>query len=245
MNINFIKHRIGICAALSLFTLSACSGNKVAQLEKSTKDQMGDVRAMQAEHTASINELKAQIRELTGRVEELQHLSAGKTAALEESLQRFGSRVPPPEGVPVDLLSRDEERISGKSGEQADSYRVALLQLRTGEFERATTSFAQFVEQAPDTAFTDNALFWTGVCFDKMAQYDRAILSYNDVLQRFPAEDMVPFALARLADSFVKVGSYNDALLTLDKLIDEFPKHQLVSDARKRKAEISKTRRKK
>ena len=81
--------------------------------------------------------------------------------------------------------------------------------------------FNEFIQGNPGTAFTDNALFWTGVCYDKLGQFDRAIGSYSDVFQRYPAEDFVAPSLYRLAETFLKMDSKSEATLTLQKLVDE------------------------
>ncbi len=232
-------------AVLSLmFALSLCAcggGGRMHALEQ-FKDQttrdIADIRAVQAEHNAILGDIRAQFRELTGKVEEAQHLSVGRTQELERTLQRFGTRVPPPEGIPSELLSRDEDAIARNTGPAAELYRTALNQLRTGEFERAAVSFEEFVTQNPGTAFTDNALFWTALCREKMEQYDRAVSSYNEILQKYPAEDMVPMALLRLADNFARIGLIEDAVITLDKFIDEFPRHSMIAQAKKRRAEL-------
>jgi len=227
---------------LLLFLAIGCSGGKIEKLETDTKRDVNDIRSLQAQLNASLSELRAELRELRGKVEELEYTSVGKTRELERTLRQFGSRVPPPEGVPADLLNRDEERIVKNSGPAAELYRRGLTSVRAGDFQGAVQTMRQFVEQNPDTAFSDNALFWMGVSLEKMGRYGDAIASYNDVMVRYPAEDMVPASLFRLGESFAKMGSVKDAMLTFDKLMDEYPKNQFSSRAKKRKRELRRRR---
>jgi len=209
---------------LFLGLLSACSGNKVEQLDqesKSLKNDLNDLRTLQAQHSSAINEIRTQLRELSGKIEEIQHTSVGKTEELEQTISQLKSRVPPPAGVPEELLNQDEERIASLSGPAADEYKKSLSLIRTGDFEGAKNAFNGFIEKNPGTAFTDNGLFWLGIAYDKLGQYDRAVGSFSEVFQKYPAEDMVAPALFFLSEALLKMGSKSDAILTLQKLVDE------------------------
>ncbi len=234
-----------LCPLLIIFFLQCgCSGGKLNTLEaanKSTGKNIEEIRSTQAEHGTELAEIRVELQQLRGKIEELQHTATGKTEQLERTLEQFGSRVPPPEGVPAQLLNRDEEQIAKNTGDAADMYRRALRQLRIGDFSGAATAFTEFVSRYGDTAYSDNALFFSGICYEKLGEYDKAILAYNDVLQKYPAEDMVPAALFRLGESFAKVGSTNDAVLTFDKLVDEFPRSEYSQEATKRRAELKRS----
>lgn len=223
---------------LSVFSFASCSSNRLDKLEKRTNNDISDLRGIQADHTAAINSIRNELRELAGKIEEIQYTSSGKTKELERTIQRLGARVPPPSGVPEDLLARDEERISTLSGPAADLFKRALEQLRQGEIDGARNSFSRFAEENPGTAFTDNALFWLGMCYTKQGQYDRAIVSFSDVFQSYPAEDMVAPALYYLAQTFLNNGATDDAVLTLQKLIEEHPKTNWALKAQQQVKEL-------
>ncbi|HQH28994.1 MAG TPA: tetratricopeptide repeat protein, partial [Oligoflexia bacterium] len=171
--------------------LSGCSTKRLDDLDAS----VGELRRIQADHTAALDEIRADLRMLAGKVEQIERQTMGKTKELERSLQRLGTRVPPPPGVPEDLLTQDEEAIAAIAGPAAEMYRQALGFLRGGDIEESRKLFARFVDQNPGTAFTDNALFWLGIACTKLGQYDRAVVAFSEVFQKYPAEDMVPAAL--------------------------------------------------
>lgn len=231
----FMMNRFGIFLLL-LGVASGCANNRVEQIERESRSGIEDLRSIQAEHTQQLSRIQDTLRTLSGKVDELEHVALGKTAELEQSLKQVSSRVPPPSGVPEDLLDRDDQEIARISGPAADQYRLALGQLRSGNFDAARGNFESFYQANPQTAFSDNALFWTGVCYEKMGQCDRAILPLSDVFQKLPAEDFVPVALLRLADCFDKLGSSRDAVLTLQKLVDEHPRSGPAEEARGRLA---------
>ena len=228
------------CIAASS-TLAGCAAG-TERLRKDIQSDFSELRGIQAEHTAAISEIRAELRTVLGKVEELQYVSAGKTQELEKTLQQLGSRVPPPPGVPEKLLNRDEEKIARIQGAAADSFRKGLSLLRAGDFQGSRQVLADFAEANPGTAFTDNALFWLGIIYTKIGQNDRAVVSFSEVYQTYPAEDMVAPALFYLAETFAKGGSKEDAILTFEKLSDEHPRSQFAVKAKQRLRDLKKGR---
>ncbi len=241
-----VKRPMRLALAVSLSSATAvaiggCADARVEKLEQTVramKTDLADLRTLQAEHGTAINEMRNELRSVTGKVEEVQHVSVGKTQELEQTITRLQSRVPPPAGVPEELLNQDDEKIAPLTGGSADLYRQALAQIRTGDFEGAKASLQKFITDNPGTAFTDNALFWLGIVEDRMGANDRAVVNFSEVFQKYPAEDMVPPALYYLAESFAKMGSKQDAVLTLQKLVDEHPKSPFAARGRERLQEL-------
>lgn len=214
----------------SLVFLSSCS----ASLERRLDRELGELRSIQADQTVQISEMRQEIRQLTGRLDEIQHLSQGRTQQIEKSLEQLGSRLPPPSGVPEDLFSKDESKISKIEGPASDAYKKALSSLRSGDFKSAQIAFNEFASQNPGTAFTDNAMFWSGISSMKLGEYDQAVVSFSDVYQKYPAEDMVAPALYYMGESLFALGSGNDGVLTFQKLIDEHPSSEYAQKAKGR-----------
>ena len=222
-------------AALAASGAVACSDSRIVALEETTKklkSEIADIRNLQAEQTAMLREYGSNMRSLTGRVEEVQHVSTGKTQQLEETISKLKSRVPPPAGVPEDLLNDDDEKIGANTGPAAEQYKQALQLIRTGEFNSALETLSAFITANPGTAFTDNALFWRGISYQHLGKLDQAVSSFSEVYQKYPAEDFVAPSLFYLADTLVKLGSKQDAVLTLQKLLDEHPTAAIASRAR-------------
>ncbi|MDR2338222.1 MAG: tetratricopeptide repeat protein [Deltaproteobacteria bacterium] len=212
-----------------LFLQVSCSGQT-----NELNTNLGQLRTVQAEMTTKISDLQSNIDLLTGRVEELEYKLRGQTEQIERKLDFVSSRVPPPEGVPEDLLNSDEEALKLNTGQSATSYKVGLSQIRTGDFEAARQTFLVFIENNPNTAYTDNALFWTGITWELIDNYDRAIVAYNDAYQKFPAEDYAPVAIYQISECFRKMNDTNNMRLMLQKLIDEYPKSKYASLVRER-----------
>lgn len=225
---NFVSNKKFIF--LGLLSLCSCS----AGLERRMDKELGELRSIQADQTVQISEMRQEIRQLTGRLDEIQHVSQGRTQQLEKSLEQLGNRLPPPSGVPEELFVKDEEKISRIEGPASDAYKKALLSLRNADFKSAQASFNAFANQNPGTAFTDNALFWSGISSMKLGEFDQAVVSFSEVYQKYPAEDMVAPALYYMGESLFSLGSGNDGVLTFQKLIDEHPQSEYAQKAKSR-----------
>ena len=224
-----------VLAALLLLSTAACSSERLDMLESSNralKTDIREIRSMLADQAAEIGQAKADMRALTGKTEEIQYAAIGRTRELESNLSRLQARIPPPPGVPEDLLSRTEDQLTGITGEDADGFRLAMVSLRSGNYDDARAKLQTFVDANPATAVTDDAIFWIGITHKQVKQCDRAVLSFSEVFQRFPGEDMTPPSLYFLAVCFNELGSKNDAILTLQKLIDEHPRSAYTGRAR-------------
>jgi TolA-binding protein len=243
----FFRPKVIAISLLILF--AACSDSRLEQLEiaqKKTKSDITDLRSLIAEHTASLGQLRADVNRLTGKVDETIHSTQGKTTELLNTIEQLSSRVPPPVGVPEDLLSEDEQAIAPHSGEQAEVFKGALRLLRSGNVDGAKAEFERFLQASTEAnRFSDNAYFWIGICSDKLGQTDQAITAYSNVFQKFPAEDRVPAALYRLAADFKKLGSINDSQLILQKLIDEHPTSEFARSAKEQVAVTASPKKKK
>ena len=190
-----------------------------------------NMRNVQAELTAKIQDLQTSLNSMSGRVEELEYRLKGQTQQIERKLNLVSSRVPPPDGVPEHLLNADEESLRSNTGQSAMLYKAGLSQIRTGDLEAARNTFTTFVEENPSTAYTDNALFWIGITWELAGNYNKAIVAYSDAYQRFPAEDYAPIAIYQIAECFNKLGDNRNANLMLQKLVDDYPKSRSAKQA--------------
>lgn len=236
------------CANFTVVKLSLpvvlLAGSCTSGLRREMRNELRNIRSVQAAHTAEIDRINESLRQMSGQIEELQHKVVGTTAKLERSISQVSSRVPPPKGVSAELLNEDDELISRNSGEAAEKFRLGLKFLRSGSFAEAKQVFQEFTEENPGTAFTDNGLFWTGVCFEKQGDFGHALTSYDTLVNKYPAEDRAPYALYRIGEVFLKIGSGNEAKDSFGKLVDEYPRSLAAEKARKRLKELSVLRRK-
>lgn len=209
---------------LAVSVLNACAG-RLKELEDANTRQtkeINDLRSVTAEHSVSLEQIRNDLRRLSGNVEELDFQARGKTAEIQKALDRFSSRVPPPAGVPEDLLVEDEEAVSSNASQSAAVFKDGLQKVRTGDFDGAISALNKFLEANPATIVSDNAMFWVGICQLKLGQPEKAVVTFSDVFNKFPGEDRAPWSLYYLAEVFEKINQREDAKITLQKLVDDF-----------------------
>ena len=232
-------------ALLLCMSVIACSNKRLDRLERRMSTDVEDLRTTQANHTAHFDEIRQELRELRGSIEELNYASQGKVKEFEKTLQKLGRRVPPPPGVPENLLTADEDRIRPIPGADAEVYRDALAALRTGEFTASKSLFQTFIDGNPGTSFTDNALFWKGIASSKLSLRQEAVLSFSEVFQTYPAEDMAAPALYFLSGVLLQSGDTEDAILTLEKLLEDYPSSSFGEQAQARLSSLNGSAKKK
>lgn len=229
LNLNYKSRHIAsfnLVVSLLLFGIVTvgCSG-KIKELEATSQrheKEINDIRSLSAEHSVTLEQLRNDIRRISGLVEELEYQARGKTEEIRKVLEQVSSRVPPPPGVPEELLVEDEESLSSNNSQAAQQFKDGLKQIRAGDFNGAVSTFTAFVQANGNTIVTDNALVWVGVAQEKLGQYDRAVVAYSEVFTRFPGEDRAPWALLFLANSFEKLNQREESKITLQKVVDDY-----------------------
>ncbi|MDD2942630.1 MAG: tetratricopeptide repeat protein [bacterium] len=222
--------------------VSACASSGVDRKFGDIRDEIIDMRSLQADQSVAIEQIREEMKALTGKLEELEYVATGRTAQLEQTLSTVSRRMPPPAEVPQDLLQMDDAEARRMSPVDRDGVLEGLRALRMGEFDASKATFENYVSQRPGTPFADNAQFWIGISEVGLGEYDRAVVAFSEVYRAYPRGDRAPAALYFLADTFVKLGATDDAVVTLEKLRDDFSRSSYAQQAVKRIKEL-KTRR--
>ncbi len=235
-------HSSIVSLSISLTTLACLSGCGVTPQEFSQVDrQVTTLQRAQADRTEQIATLETQVRELSGRVEELEFLVQRRFGTtldnLKNDLTSLKRRVPPPSIVPADALEDDERAFSVEGGAAGQALVEGLTQIRQGNFRDAEPLMRSAVDELGDQPEAGVALFWLGVIGDGMADPRAALSSYNESITRFPRAPRAPLALLRLSSVFSRLGDNSAARLTLQKLVAEFPKSPEAARAKERLAE--------
>jgi TolA-binding protein len=194
------------------------------------------VRSYQAAQTETINSLDSQVRQLSGRVEELEFSQnkrlGSDLSALKEDLSSLRRRVPPPAVVPADALEADEAWARGLPGDSSQLVVDALASLRDGKYSDAITFLRNAEEGLAGSDKVGVVLFWQGVAFDGMGEDKEALRSYFQVASRTPKSPRAPLSLLRQAAVFSRLGDKKAAKDSLKKLVDDYPRSAEAVEAR-------------
>ena len=198
--------------ALALLTLSGC----IPQPSPQGEGDISEVRRLQTDQMELIAAIRSDIRELTGRMDELEHRQ-NTLSALAEQISSVSRRLPPPSGVPVAELELTE-RMADSQGDTLLSQ--ALTSVRGGKFKSAIDSLDQAISQNGGKSYY---FYWLGISHELFGTLEKALGAYHECATSFTKDAFAPAALARQAEVFVKLSDKNSAKLTLQKLISTYP----------------------
>lgn len=228
-----------------------------ALIEK-RKEQDNRLQNLYAGQDAEFYQLKNEVRELSGRVEETGHYASReakemrtdldenreKLASLSEAVELNDKRI---SRLATYLGIDSGEKItaavseSSSDGKETPSedlpedklYGFAKKSFDQENFETARDAFEKFIETYPDSDKADNARFWIGEVYYNEEWYEKAILEYQEVIDNYPDGNKVPAAYLKQGISFQKLGEAGNAKLVLKELIRKFPDATEADVARK------------
>lgn len=227
-----------ICA-LSLFALivAGCGpSRRGASDSERLRAEISDLRTLQAEHTASIAALQTDLRNLIGRMDELEFTQRG-IGDLRSKLSSLQRRVPPPAFVSVDDLEADEAVGIGLEPAIRGPFLDALLSIRAGNFD-AALELLRTLDLSTGDEWTALGHYWKGVALEGSTDYGQALASYQEVITMFPKHRRAASAMYRQSFCLAKLGDKKPAKLVLQKLLAEHPKAREAALARKRLNEL-------
>lgn len=212
--------------------LSACQppGSQARPEMESLRRAVDDVRSSQADQGSRLDSIQTELRELQGRLEQLEHSADKQIGAdisqMKKDVGTLSRRVPPPAIVPVLALEQDENISNDMPPEIGTPFAQALQKLREGAFDDALPLLEESFDRAfaADSSFAPQVLFWSGVAHDGVGDNKNALKAYHEFLTRFAKHPRAPLALLRQASVFVRLGDNKTAKITLRKVVADFPK---------------------
>jgi len=233
-----------------------------ASLQKAVDEDLNSVNSNQAEIMVEIDQLKEDIRDLSGRVEDNEYIiknivegdlsaqdeiraSLERVAALERALKQQQEYL----GLePFDLEEKrpeyqeDEESAQEATGKTigeddqeskaVEMYNKSLSLFKEERYEQAMEGFEAFLDEFPESELADNAQFWTAECLMALERYKQAILAYQDVIKEYPKGNKVPNAMFRQAIAFLEIDDQPSAEIVLQKVVKQFPDSAEAETAR-------------
>jgi len=185
-----------------------------------------------------LDALQADLRTIRGEVELLQNETQGgktqsrnlygdleKRLAALETLGGVG-------GVPVGATPAP---VSGAS-EQA-IYDAGMAALRSGNYDKAVSTFREVVTNYPTGDLAPNAQFWMGESYYTKGDLESAVTAYRKVLADWPAARKAPDAMVKLGFSLSDLKRTGEARSTLEEVVRKYPgtpAAQLAADRLKR-----------
>lgn len=213
-------------------------------------------RSRYAEMVVGFDEIREEIRALSGRLEENEHLIKDKIHnddsnpernnrlnRVEESLRSNNDRIADIErylnleSSAPDLKKKQPGSSSnvqpGQELTEDQLYITAKQAFDQGNFAASRETFKTFLTKYPASGRADNAQFWIGETYYLEKWYEKAILEYQNVIEKYPKGNKVEASLLKQGFAFLNLGDKANARLILKELVDKHPKSNEAAIARK------------
>lgn len=164
----------------------------------------------------AIDEIRAELARLAGRVEELERqVSSGEgVAALEKrvtTLEARGSTPPSPTLTVDQTLAKAQTELQQGRAESAISLLSDALKIAApGQIETLT--------------------FWRGEAFLAAKEHRKAILDFSTVTEKYPKSLHAPKSLLRIGQAFEALNMREDAKAFYQELRERFPQSSAAKE---------------
>ena len=103
------------------------------------------------------------------------------------------------------------------------AYQAAFSLLKSGEYDQAIASFANFQQQFPGSQFGDNAQYWMAEAYYVKGDFAKALPAYQTMLATYPASKKLSHAMLKIGYSYAEMGKTNEARAVLADVQQRFP----------------------
>ncbi len=204
----------------------------------SSKDEKEKtMRSQSAGLYSMVDELREEIRSLSGKVEETDHLLKRTITAFQQSEKKKEYRLNGLEKrlnkleqyIDVNAPVYDSRTKSApvpsteREISEGELYKLAKQAFDQGNYERARSGFQLLLRKYSHSEHADNSYFWIGETYYREREYEKAILAYQEVVEKYPVGNKVGASLLTQGFSFFNLGHRGDARKILQELIDKYP----------------------
>jgi tol-pal system protein YbgF len=106
------------------------------------------------------------------------------------------------------------------------AYAAAYNDYLIGNYDLAIAGFQDLMESHPDSEYSDNALYYSGICSQEQQRYEQAIQAFDQVINLYPKGDKTAAAYFKKAQVYQHLQKNTDAIDTLRQLIEIYPETQ-------------------
>ncbi len=203
---------------------------------KSVQDSMEELRGVQANLNAKLENILNQVEALHEKIEDtnrrVRDLSvppaAGVPPAPTNSVEDSPEENPDPAPARLPTGGIGDHQV----------YQTAMAEYTKGRFEQALRAFQDLMDQFPNSKLSDDAQFMIGESYYGMKEYVDAVSEYDKVIKSHPDSDRVPGARLKKAFSLFSLGKKGQGVIELQNIVQRFPTTKEAEMARQRLEEL-------
>tara|TARA_R110002124_G_scaffold221975_1_gene387434 strand:+ start:8452 stop:9438 length:987 start_codon:yes stop_codon:yes gene_type:complete len=176
-----------------------------------------------------IQELRADIQKLTGKLEEQEHrftqyqkqqelLSKDKERRLDNIIASLKSN----KNSNFVLHDNDTNTNSAVNTEK-DVYTQGYDYLKSKQYDKAAYQLQGYLKKYPDGKYVDNANYWLGEVYLLQSNLSGAMDAFNTILTKHPKSEKAKEALLKKGIVYIYQQNFVDAKKTFENLKKQYP----------------------
>jgi tol-pal system protein YbgF len=174
-----------------------------------------------------VDEMQTQLRDLQGRIDELEH--ANQTLAKQardmyaDLDKRLGGGGAGAAAAGAGAAEGAGSADAAPSSTEQAVYSQAFDALKAGSYSVAIAGFKDFMGTYPASPLAENAQYWLGEAYYVNHDYDSAAGAFRTVLKKWPDSRKAPDALLKLGYTQYAQKQYPAAKATLTEVTQKYP----------------------
>ncbi len=188
-----------------------------------------------------VQRLQSEVRDLQGQVDTLKYQLRQNEQGQRDLYENLDKRMSALENGGAGAGSGDaagdaqaDYGTVSQDPEVEKAYTAAFDKLKSGDYDGAIGAFKGFIQQNPESSYSDNAWYWLGEANYVKRNYDASLEAFQTVVNRFRASDKVPGSLYKIGVIQDERGETDNAYGTLKRVVDQYPDSNVAEMARKR-----------
>ena len=200
------------------------TGSVFQSLLEQLNDQVAQMNLVSDELHRTIQDQKTDVFNLVTSIRsEVQNLSL----KLDDTNNRLASLQKQQEEQQLRMQALRTAPASAEGTIQPDqAYAAAYNDFIIGNYDLAMAGFQDLLDSHPDSEYSDNALFYSGVCSQEQQRFEQAIQAFDQVINLYPKGDKTAAAYFKKAQVYQHLQKNTDAIDTLRELIEIYPETQ-------------------
>jgi tol-pal system protein YbgF len=210
---------------------------RVRSLEDSLDNKLNPVRSSQAGFQSDLDQLQGEIRSLSGRVEENEHLVK---RAVEKDLGE--------QDTVRSTVAQLSEKVSALESRVEQQQRYLGLEAPASKKEEGEITPGATVKEEPrpkpsppaparPSAVSKEAdLYDKSLALYREGKYEEAIAGFKEFLKTYPKSDRADNAQFWIGESYMALKQYEQAILAYQDVIKKYPKGNKAANATLRQA---------
>ena len=210
---------------------------RVKSLEDTMDNRLGPMRSSQAGLQSDLDQMQGEIRRLSGRLEENEHLmkraverDLSDQDSMKAELGRLSDKV-----TTLEAMVEQQHRYLGLEVPPPKPKEAEAKAPAVATKEEPVAKPAPAPAQQPAVS-RDIALYEKSLALYQEGKYEQAIDGFKEFLRTYPKSDRADNAQFWIGESYMALKQYEQAILAYQEVIKNYPKGNKAANATLRQA---------